>query len=510
LWLHVSASSLVIGFAAGVAAGLVSVWWGARLLRRRRALDLLAGWRALRAAAVRPRATRPAAVVAIGSSLVALALVLLSAVAPVLDAPVAFFGCGAALLVAGLAGYSLGLGRALSRRARALSLRGLTVRNAAAHRGRSLLAVGLVACATFVIVTVAANERNYGHMDPTRKDSGTGGFTLRAISSLPIRHDLTRRSGRAELGFTADEETLLQDVRIYPFLLSSGEDISCLNLARARRPTVLGVSDRMIERGGFTVKTDRPAANPWTLLQRGGDGPVSAFADSESARWQLHKGLGDTLTIPTAEGDEATLQLRGLISTSILAGELLVSEANFRRVYPSETAPRYFLIETPADRADAVADLFRRRLGGLGVEVRSTRGILNDLIGVQNTYLMTFLTLGGLGLLLGTVGLVVVLVRNALERRGEFALMLATGFERRHLAGLLVFENAGLLAAGLFCGAVSALAAVGPHLASLHSSVNWPALIGLLCGIFLFGLAACAVMAAASVRGPVIDALRRE
>ncbi|MFO7899356.1 MAG: ABC transporter permease [Planctomycetota bacterium] len=489
----------------------MSVWWGARLLRRRRALDLLAGWRALRAAAVRPGAAKPAATVAVASLLVALALVLLSAVVPVLDAPIAFFGCGAALLVAGLAGCSLGLGRALRRRARTLSLRGLTVRNAAAHRGRSLLAAGLLACATFVIVTVAANERDYGRMDPTRKDSGSGGFTLRAISSLPIRHDLTRPAGRAVLGFTEDDEELLQDVRIYAFLLSSGEDISCLNLARARRPTVLGVSDRMIERGGFrvTVVSEGGQENPWTVLAAGGE-PVPAFADSESARWQLHKGLGDTLAVPTERGEEASLQLRGLISTSILAGELLVAESDFRRMFPSETAPRYFLIETPADRADAVADLFRRRLGELGVEVRSTRRILNDLIGVQNTYLMTFLTLGGLGLLLGTVGLVVVLVRNALERRGEFALMLATGFERRHLAGLLVYENAGLLAAGLLCGAVSALAAVGPHLASLHSSVNWPALVGLLCGIFLFGLAACTVMAAVSVRGPVIDSLRQE
>ena len=510
LWLHVGLGSLLIGLAAGLAAGLLSVWWGVRLLRRRRALDLLAGWRALGATGVRPGSTRMLAAAAVGSLVIAAVLVLFSAVVPALEPPVAFFGSGAALLVAGLAGCALVLGGALGRRGNRVSLFRLTVRNAAAHRGRSMLAVGLLACATFVIVTVAANERDYGRMDPTRRESGTGGFTLRAISSLPLRHDPARPAGRARLGFTDEDEDLMRDVRVYGFLLSSGEDISCLNLARPQRPTVLGVSDRMIERGGFIVRTEDPAENPWTLLGGGNDGPAPAFADSESAQWQLHKGLGDTLTIPTEGGDEVELRFRGLISASFLASEVLVAEADFRRIAPSETAPRFFLIETPAEKTDAVADLWRRRLGGLGVEVRRTDQILNDLIGVQNTYLMTFLTLGGLGLLLGTVGLVVVLLRNALERRAEFALMLATGFERRHLALLLVAENAGLLAAGLACGTVAALAAVAPHLASLNSNVNWPALAGVLGGIFLVGLAACALMAAASVRGPVIDALRNE
>jgi len=49
---------------------------------------------------------------------------------------------------------------------------------------------------------------------------------------------------------------------------------------------------------------------------------------------------------------------------------------------------------------------------------------------------MTFLALGGLGVILGTVGVVVVVLRSALERRGEFALMLAVGFEHRHLGSL--------------------------------------------------------------------------
>ena len=52
---------------------------------------------------------------------------------------------------------------------------------------------------------------------------------------------------------------------------------------------------------------------------------------------------------------------------------------------------------------------------------RSTGARLAAFQEVQNTYLSIFQLLGGLGLLLGTVGLGMVVLRNALERRSELA-----------------------------------------------------------------------------------------
>ena len=65
---------------------------------------------------------------------------------------------------------------------------------------------------------------------------------------------------------------------------------------------------------------------------------------------------------------------------------------------------------------------------------------------VENTYLSTFQALGGLGLLLGTVGLGAVLLRNALERRRELALLEAVGYRRGHFLLMAVAENTLLLA----------------------------------------------------------------
>ncbi len=146
----------------------------------------------------------------------------------------------------------------------------------------------------------------------------------------------------------------------------------------------------------------------------------------------------------------------------------------------------------------------------MGVQVRSTREVLSRYITVQNTYLTMFLALGGLGLLLGTIGLVAVILRSAFERRGEFALMLATGFTRENLTWLVLVENAGLLIAGMVAGTLTALIAVAPHLASEQANVNWSSLAVVLAAVVVVGLAACAAGARATVRGNLIEALRTE
>ena len=79
---------------------------------------------------------------------------------------------------------------------------------------------------------------------------------------------------------------------------------------------------------------------------------------------------------------------------------------------------------------------------------------LAEFHAVENTYLSTFQTLGGLGLLVGTVGLAAVLLRNVLERRRELALLGAVGYRRGHMFAIVLAENALLLGWGLAVGAL--------------------------------------------------------
>ena len=70
--------------------------------------------------------------------------------------------------------------------------------------------------------------------------------------------------------------------------------------------------------------------------------------------------------------------------------------------------------------------------------------------------------LGGLGLLLGTLGLAAVLLRNVLERRRELALLRAVGYNSSHFTLMVIAENVLLLFSGLVTGTVCALLAIAP------------------------------------------------
>ena len=85
---------------------------------------------------------------------------------------------------------------------------------------------------------------------------------------------------------------------------------------------------------------------------------------------------------------------------------------------------------------------------------------------VQNTYLSIFLALGGLGLILGSAGLAVIVARNVLDRRAELALLKTTGFKDRSIQWLVLSEHWLLLLAGTLIGLVSAAIAVLPSLSS--------------------------------------------
>ena len=127
-------------------------------------------------------------------------------------------------------------------------------------------------------------------------------------------------------------------------------------------------------------------------------------------------------------------------------------------------------------------------------------------LAVENTYLSTFQALGGLGLILGSLGLAVVLLRSVWERRGELALLRALGFRRATLIWLVLAENGFLLLLGLAAGTVSALAAAAPHLVRQSAGTPWLDLAGVLAataavGLFVGAIAAVDGAAGAAGRG---------
>ena len=83
----------------------------------------------------------------------------------------------------------------------------------------------------------------------------------------------------------------------------------------------------------------------------------------------------------------------------------------------------------------------------------------------------------------------------------------ALGLRHRAIGWLILAENSALLALGLAVGAVAALVAVAPHLAH---GILWLRLARLLGLVLAVGLIAGAAAVFATLRAPLIAALRRE
>jgi len=524
LRLHVTTASLVIGFVGGVSVAVLAIVSSVWRTRRVAPRQLLCG-------STTGTIARPAAGLHWSGTLAVVALVAAGAfgvaagrIGEEMRAG-AFFGVGAVVLLAcltlvwaclrsGSTGAAVAAGRG--------NLLRMALRNAARNPGRSALSIGLVASACFLIVAVSAF-----HLDPAGQlpalHSGNGGFALVAESDQPIYRDLNTAEGRAQLGFSPADSRLLAGCTIIALRVKPGDDATCLNLYRPRQPRVLGVSKELIDRGGFAwadsaASTPAEKENAWLLLQQplrtdaGVAGPAPVVIEKNTAAYMLHlyRGIGETYRIADDSGRAAVLKVVALLAGSVFQGDLLIGEEDFKRFFPGLSGYRFFLIETDRRKTAAVQNALERTLGDYGLSTETTGRRLGRFLAVQNTYLSTFQSLGGLGLLLGTFALAAVQLRNVFERRGELALLRAAGFRRRTLAALVMLENSLLLLAGLGVGVAAAMVAVLPHLLSRAASVPFLSLAATLLLVLAVGLLAGLAAVRAALRAPLLPALQQE
>ena len=518
LQLHVSIPSLAIGLVAGVIIAVFSIAWSVRRLVRRTPYALLMRATASDQPVVHRGQSRTNAVIGVVISVAAVGLIGLAATTEVVSPVAGFFGGGAALVASALCFFRVWL----SRGSRTLFVRPgygavlwLGVRNAPRNPGRSVLVSGLIASASFVIAAIGAM-----HVEPdtdaTSRYSSTGGFALVAESAIPLPQDLNTPEGREDLGLTGADEIISRGVRFMPFRLRPGDEAGCRGLYRPTDPRIIGATNEMITRGGFSfvaslARTDEEKRNPWTLLNRSfADGAVPVIGEENAVKWQLHLGLGEDLVITNDAGEDTRLRFVALLARSPLQDELIISETAFVREFPSINGYGFVLVEAPDSTAPQLARVLEEELGAFALDVTTTSQRLQDYSTVQNTYLRTFQTLGGFGLALGTVGLAVVLLRNLVERRSELALMTALGFSRSAVRRMVLAENTVLVVAGLLMGVLPAMVAISPQLMGRSEHVPWLSLAITFLAVFATGIGAGSLACGWALRGPLLPALRSE
>lgn len=519
LRLHISPTSLVIGFVSGIITALLCIWLTLRSLRKLSPRNLLAG--SVSDDQLSVTGDSPRRRVALSPRLLSILFALLGLTmlvsAKFIGQVGGFFGAGTFLLIALLFFWSSWL---KSDKRQTIAGQGFApmmrmgFRNASIRPSRSVLCIALIASAAFIIVSVDAFRKD-SSATSTDPKSGTGGYPLLAESLLPIVHDVNGEQGRDELNLLDDT---FKDVKLTRFRLRPGDDASCLNLYAPRSPRVLGATEEFIKANRFSfanslAQTDEQKANPWLLLNdesaiRNPQTAIPVIADANSLAYVLHLKVGDETALTSSRGEVVKVKIVGALSDSIFQGELLMAESNFVKIFPDEQGYRVFLAETPKPTETAAA--LEDRLSDYGFDAISTDEKLASFHQVENTYLSTFQTLGGLGLLLGTFGLATVLLRNVLERRRELALMRAVGYQPSHLSLMIVAENALLLGCGLLTGIICAALAIAPAFIARGGKLSAISLILLLLAVLLVGLAASLLAVRAAVRSPLLASLRTE
>ena len=518
LSLFVEPRSLAIGAVGGVVTAVLCVLWSLRAVARITPRALLTAQSiGQEPAGSATAATRNRVIgilfAALAGAAIALGFTMREAQAG------AFFGAGASALLSSmflLSSWFRGRTHSVISGHGAVPVARLGFRSAAFRPARSVLSAALIASAAFIIVSVDAFRKGGGAIGGDRA-SGTGGFVLFATSEIPLLYSPNDAAGRDALMVQAPEFERAPFTR---FRLQPGDDASCLNLYRPTNPTIVAPEKGFIEQGRFTfaaslAETDAERANPWLLLNKAtASGGVPVIVDATSLQYVLHLKVGDTFSMDVGAAEPLQLQFVAALSDSMLQGELVMSEEQFVRHFPSQQGYRFFLIDAPGiesrDAAAQLAGTLEKDLETFGFDAVIAAERLEAFHRVENTYLSTFQSLGGLGLLLGTIGLAAVMFRNVLERRRELALLRAVGYNRWRVTQMIVAEAVLLLGAGLGAGALSAALAVAPAWLGRGGARPAGTLLVLLGGVALAGVLSSMLAARAALRSNLLESLRAE
>jgi ABC-type lipoprotein release transport system permease subunit len=493
--------SLIGGSLGSIAIACLAMWLASRRQLRRPAAELLAG-----EASSMPESRGERRAWHFSPLFVERAATIIALIVAALGKgnAGAFFGAGALFLIAGIA-FSARVIRGKNDVRPLSSVRDLARRNTSRRLGRSLATIGVLASGVFMVISVSSFRKQPESVS-ARRDTGTGGFVLVAESALPIYEDLNTAKGRENY---AIDESSMHSVSVVPMRVRDGDDASCLNLNRALQPRLLAVKpSELAARKAFRFSSKNAG---WELLEKTqGDGAIPGIVDANTLKYAMQKKIGDTIEYQDEQGRPFNVRVVATIVGSMLQGNVVVAEKPFIERFPSAGGYRFFLIDAdPMDPRVTEAEL-SRALQDRGFEiVRATRR-LDEFNAVENTYLSIFQALGGLGLLLGTAGLAIVVARNVLERRREFGLLEAVGFKQRGVRRLVFAEHRWLIVLGLLAGAGSALFAVLPQLQG--KAGGFPYLeFGLLFAALAIGCVLWTWLAARiALRGSQLPALRNE
>ena len=210
--------------------------------------------------------------------------------------------------------------------------------------------------------------------------------------------------------------------------------------------------------------------------------------DEESLIWSLKKSVGDTLYYQNGKGESVPVVIAGTYPTGLFHGNAIMSSEDFRRLWPKESGVEVLLVQS--SRPDEAIDILSTAMSEYGLHIQSVEERIRMFFEVTETYLIIFLTLGGLGLLLGIFCLIIIVRKNLTAQTSTIQQYRAMGFSEKLIGRLLLRENLLIPFYAICIGAIGSVISISANV----GGAGWGTLLlALLCFMAICVLLYCGV-----------------
>lgn len=326
------------------------------------------------------------------------------------------------------------------------------------YQRQNHLAFWTLAAGVFAVFAVGLNRPNTNHLSPQT----TGGYQLFAESHVPIQYNLNDAASRRHLSLAA----LTHDTHFLQLAKHTEDEASCWNLNQVSVPSVLGMDIR--DMADFGIDTTAFADHK----------TLSVVIDEEALLWSMMKATGDTLSYTSNDGREIKVTIAASYPTGVFHGNAIMPIEQFRSIWPGETGSKVILVKTGEENGETsgshtmpVATLLSAALGDYGMTVSSTADRLRRFFEVTDAYLSIFMSLGGLGLLLGLASLLIVIRKNMTARQQEIGLYKTLGFTTDSIVGMLRREQSVVPLYAIFTGTTGSLISISANAKGVSPSI---------------------------------------
>ncbi|GHV08356.1 hypothetical protein FACS1894160_2520 [Bacteroidia bacterium] len=350
-----------------------------------------------------------------------------------------------------------------SEKSKQLNINRLIWANLYAAKKRTLLSFVSLTAGVYLVFSVGLNRQGFG--DDSQIASATGGYSLWCESSVPVYHNMNTKLGREKLALN----DLPEDTRILQILRYNANDASCLNLNKVTSPTVLGIDMDTLQTTDFKITRSIYPSEMlvFDALQMTNNSVYPALIDETVLMWSLMKNLGDTIVYESGNGQKVYLQLVGTLSNSIFQGSILIDKKLFSGIWNEITGSEIALFRLKKTDEEATKKYLSQALNEYGIRITTTADRLEEFDSVTNAYLNIFLTLGGLGLLLGIMTFVIVVRKNCVSGKEQAAVYRALGFPRERIIAIFVSENRMIPLQAIATGIAGSLVGNGTNLGNI-------------------------------------------